>query len=223
MMRVCHLNTCPVGVATQDPELRERFEGKPEHVVNYLFMVAEEARGLMASLGVRAVEELIGRTDLLAPDEAVDHWKARGDRPAAAARGARHGGRGRARAPDRGRPSRCSGTRSTWTCSSSAARPSRRARRVRAERPIENKNRAVGGLLSGEIARRHGTEGLRRRHGRACACAGRPARASAPGSRSGVTLELEGDANDYVGKGLSGGIDRRCARPRRPASPPRRT
>ena len=78
MMRVCHLNTCPVGVATQDPELRERFEGKPEHVVNYLFMVAEEARGLMASLGVRSVEELIGRTDLLAADEAVDHWKARG-------------------------------------------------------------------------------------------------------------------------------------------------
>ena len=78
MMRVCHLNTCPVGVATQDPELRRRFEGQPEHVVNYLFMVAEELRGLMAQLGVRSVAELIGRTDLLVPDEAVDHWKARG-------------------------------------------------------------------------------------------------------------------------------------------------
>ena len=78
MMRVCHLNTCPVGVATQDPVLRERFEGQPEHVVNYLFMVAEEARELMASLGVRTVDELIGRTDLLAADEAVDHWKAEG-------------------------------------------------------------------------------------------------------------------------------------------------
>ena len=78
MMRVCHLNTCPVGVATQDPELRRRFEGQPEHVVNYLFMVAEEARGIMAQLGVRSLAELIGRTDLLVPDEAVDHWKARG-------------------------------------------------------------------------------------------------------------------------------------------------
>ena len=78
MMRVCHLNTCPVGVATQDPELRRRFDGEPEHVVNYLFMVAEEARAIMASLGVRSIAELIGRTDLLQPDEAVDHWKARG-------------------------------------------------------------------------------------------------------------------------------------------------
>ena len=86
MMRVCHLNTCPVGVATQDPELRERFDGQPEHVVNYLFMVAEEAREIMASLGVRTMEELIGRTDLLEPDEAVDHWKARGIDLRAAAR-----------------------------------------------------------------------------------------------------------------------------------------
>ena len=93
MMRVCHLNTCPVGVATQDPELRKRFEGKPEHVVNYLFMVAEEARGLMASLGVRSVEELIGRTDLLAADEAVDHWKARGIDLRPLLRGARRGSR----------------------------------------------------------------------------------------------------------------------------------
>ena len=76
MMRVCHLNTCPVGVATQDPELRARFEGQPEHVVNYLFMVAEEARRLMAQLGVRSVDQLIGRTELLETEDAVDHWKA---------------------------------------------------------------------------------------------------------------------------------------------------
>src|SRR4029453_1877477 len=75
-MRVCHLNTCPVGVATQDPELRRRFEGQPEHVVSYLFMVAEEARRIMARLGVRSMAELIGRTDLLDQDHAVDHWKA---------------------------------------------------------------------------------------------------------------------------------------------------
>ncbi len=78
MMRVCHLNTCPVGIATQNPELRRRFEGTPEHVVKYLFFVAEEARELMASLGVRTFDELIGRTDLLELDGAIDHWKARG-------------------------------------------------------------------------------------------------------------------------------------------------
>ena len=78
MMRACHLNTCPVGIATQDPELRQRFEGKPEHVVNFLFFVAEEARELMARLGIRRFEDLIGRVDLLEADEAIDHWKARG-------------------------------------------------------------------------------------------------------------------------------------------------
>src|SRR5207248_7275408 len=77
MMRVCHLNTCPVGIATQDPELRKRFRGTPEHVVNYLMLVAAEVRGIMASLGVRRFEDLIGRSDLLDTDEAIDHWKAR--------------------------------------------------------------------------------------------------------------------------------------------------
>ena len=78
MMRVCHLNTCPVGIATQDPELRARFAGEPDHVVNYLVMVAEEVREILASLGLRSLDEAIGRTDLLVPDEKVDHWKARG-------------------------------------------------------------------------------------------------------------------------------------------------
>ena len=78
MMRVCHLNTCPVGIASQDPVLRERFAGRPEHVINYLFLVAEEVRALLARLGVRTMEELIGRSDLLEVDGAIDHWKARG-------------------------------------------------------------------------------------------------------------------------------------------------
>ena len=78
MMRGCHLNTCPVGIATQDPELRKRFQGTPEHVINYFFFVAEELRGIMASLGIRSLDELIGRADLLVADEAIDHWKARG-------------------------------------------------------------------------------------------------------------------------------------------------
>ena len=204
MMRVCHLNTCPVGVATQDPELRKRFEGKPEHVVNYLFMVAEEARGLMASLGVRSVEELIGRTDLLAADEAVDHWKARGIdlRPLLEVpdNGAREG----PALAGSARPSRCSGTRSTWTSSSSAARRSRRdARsgpsgrsRTRTARwaacsPARSRaGAAPAGLAEGSV------EILLR---------GSAGQSFGAWLANGVSLVLEGDANDYVGKGLSGG------------------
>ncbi|HEY1276889.1 MAG TPA: glutamate synthase-related protein, partial [Thermoleophilaceae bacterium] len=203
MMRVCHLNTCPVGVATQDPELRRRFEGKPEHVVRYLFMVAEEARRLMAGLGVRTVDELIGRTDLLAPDEAVDHWKARGidlgpllsvpenvtpDTP-------RH----RIRAPD---PVLYD---SIDVDLLQICRPAlEEGRPVRADRPIENKNRAVGGLLSGEIARRHGIEGLPEGSVEV-RFRGSAGQSFGAWLASGVTLLLEGDANDYTGKGLSGG------------------
>src|SRR5205823_10030149 len=77
MMRVCHLNTCPVGIATQDPELRKRFRGTPEHVINYLMLVAEEVRGIMASLGIRRFQEMIGRSGLLDMDDAIEHWKAR--------------------------------------------------------------------------------------------------------------------------------------------------
>jgi glutamate synthase domain-containing protein 2/glutamate synthase domain-containing protein 1/glutamate synthase domain-containing protein 3 len=203
MMRVCHLNTCPVGVATQDPELRARFEGQPEHVVNYLFMVAEEARRLMAGLGVRTVDQLIGRTDLLESDDAVDHWKARGvdltpllavpdnvrpDTP-------RH----QVRRPD---PvlydsidvdllQRCRGAIEDGTP-------------VRLERRIENKNRAVGGLLSGEIARVHGEEGLP--EGTiAVRLEGSAGQSFGAWLARGVELQLDGDANDYCGKGLSGG------------------
>ena len=203
MMRVCHLNTCPVGVASQDPELRKRFNGKPEHVINYLFMVAEEARSLMASLGVRSVEELIGQTHLLAADEAVDHWKARGIdlRPLlhVPEEVPDNAPRSRVRAPEP----------VLWDsidvdllqlCRTALEEGTH----VRAERPIENKNRAVGGLLSGEIARRHGAGGL----------ADGTVKISLKGSAGqsfgawlagGVELALEGDANDYVGKGLSGG------------------
>ncbi len=203
MMRVCHLNTCPVGVATQDPELRARFDGQPEHVVNYLFMVAEEARRLMAKLGVRTVDQLIGRTELLQAEAAVDHWKARGvdltpllavpenvrpDTP-------RH----QVRRPDpvlydsidvdllqRCRPAIEDGTP------------------VRLEHRIENKNRAVGGLLSGEIARAHGEEGLPD-GSIEVQLEGSAGQSFGAWLASGVELRLEGDANDYCGKGLSGG------------------
>jgi glutamate synthase domain-containing protein 3 len=203
MMRVCHLNTCPVGVATQDPELRRRFEGQPEHVVNYLFMVAEEARRIMASLGVRTVAELIGRVELLEPDGTVDHWKARGfdlrpllELPSEV---------------DPDAPRHCTRRPDPVLYDSidvdllQRAQPAiENGEHVRLERRIENKNRAVGGLLSGEIARRHGEEGLPegsievRLNGSAGQSFG-------AWLAAGVTLELEGDANDYTGKGLSGG------------------
>jgi glutamate synthase domain-containing protein 3 len=203
MMRVCHLNTCPVGVASQDPVLRKRFEGQPEHVVNYLFMVAEEARQIMASLGVRSVDELIGRTDLLVPDEAVDHWKAWGLdlRPLLQVpeglgdEAPRHW----AHPPD---PvlydsidvdllQRCRAAIEDLS-------------HVQLDLPIANKNRTVGGLLSGEIARLHGPGGLPEGtiEVRYRGSAGQSFGAwLAPG----VSLRLEGDANDYIGKGLSGG------------------
>jgi glutamate synthase domain-containing protein 3 len=203
MMRVCHLNTCPVGVASQDPELRRRFDGQPEHVVNYLFMVAEEARGIMASLGVRSVAELIGRTDLLVPDEAVTHWKARGfdlrsllEQPDDVAPDApRHNTR---------RPDPVLYDSIDVDLLQRAKPAIENGEHVRLERQIENKNRAVGGLLSGEIARRHGAEGLPEGsievHLR-----GSAGQSFGAWLAAGVTLELEGDANDYTGKGMSGG------------------
>jgi glutamate synthase (NADPH) large chain len=202
MMRVCHLNTCPVGVATQDPELRRRFEGQPEHVVNYLFMVAEETRAIMASLGVRSLDELIGRTDLLAPDETVEHWKARGidlhpllHVPEEAADS----------------PRRCTRRPDPVLHDSIDVDVLQRSRPaleqglpVRLERRIENKNRAVGGLLSGEIARIHGSEGLPD-GAIEIALKGSAGQSFGAWLAPGVTLVLDGDANDYVGKGLSGG------------------
>src|SRR3977135_3469366 len=158
MMRVCHLNTCPVGVASQDPELRRRFAGQPEHVVNYLFMVAEEARQIMASLGVRSVGELIGRVDLLMADEAVDHWKARDLDLSALLRVPDGVGDEAPRHwsfPPEPVPHASIDIALLQRC-----RPALEDQTpIRLDLPIANKNRAVGGLLSGEIARRHGPEG----------------------------------------------------------------
>ena len=187
MMRVCHLNTCPVGVATQDPELRAALRGQAR---------ARRELPLHGRRGGPRADGLAGRAHGRGAD--------RPHRPARARRGGRplEGARAstcarcwwcpatcpatrRARAC--ARPSRCSETRSTWTCSSSAAaRASRSGEHGAAERPIENKNRAVGGLLSGEIARRHGAEGLADGHDRGAPSRARPARASAPGWRTGV-------------------------------------
>ena len=202
MMRKCHLNTCPVGIATQDPVLRARFTGQPEHVINYFFFVAEEVRELMAKLGFRKFTEMIGRVDKLDMVRAIEHWKAKGvdltrllhqapAKPGVAIYNCERQDHHLDKALDNELIA--------------AARPALDEREpVRIERPIRNVHRTVGAMLSGEVARRYGHAGL-------------PQdtiwvtfRGNAGGSfgaflARGVTLELYGDANDYVGKGLSGG------------------
>ena len=206
MMRACHLNTCPVGIATQDPELRKRFAGKPEHVVNFFFFVAEEARRIMARLGIARFEELVGRVDLLEADEAIEHWKARGVDLSGAAARARRAGR-RAAAPRRSaQDSPLAGRARLAADRAARGRRSTTGRRSRPSSPIRNVNRTVGGLLS--HARHEGARRARAcRPGRSASrCTARPASRSAPGSRPAIELTLVGDANDYAGKGLSGGV-----------------
>jgi glutamate synthase (NADPH) large chain len=203
MMRACHLNTCPVGIATQDAELRTRFKGQPEHVVNFFFFVAEELRGIMASLGVRTVAEMIGRSDLLEVDEAIDHWKARGvdltdvlHRPELPEGAPRH----RTEPPPRVLDDALD-----WELIDHAEPAIERGERVYVESKIRNVNRCVGGLLSSRIAEVRGAEGLPEDsvqvefHGSAGQTFGGWL---APG----VSFALHGDTNDYAGKGLSGGV-----------------
>lgn len=204
MMRKCHLNTCPVGIATQDPELRKMFRGKPEHVVNYLFMVAEEARELMAKLGFRKITDMIGRLDMLDTNAAIKHWKADGldltnllspgprpydDAGSYCTEGQDHGLEKTLdlrRLLDLAKPALDSGEK------------------VSAEVPIINTDRTVGTILSNEIAKKYGEEGLPDGtiHFKFEGHAGQSFGAFLA---HGVTLELEGDSNDFVGKGLSGG------------------
>ncbi len=202
MMRKCHLNTCPVGVATQNPELRKRFAGTPDHVVNFMLFVAEEVRELMAALGFRTIDEMIGRTECLEMRAAVDHWKAQGldfgrmlFRPPLADGGARY----HCERQDHG----LDGVLDHHLIAQ--ARPALEFRRpVRIETPVRNTNRIVGAMLSGEVARRFGHEGLAD-DTIAIKCTGTAGQSFGGFLARGVTLELEGDANDYVGKGLSGG------------------
>jgi glutamate synthase (NADPH/NADH) large chain len=202
MMRKCHLNTCPVGVATQDPVLRRKFSGKPEYVVNYMFYVAEEARELMARLGIRKFDELIGRTDLLNMKKGIEHWKAKGldfsrifQMPKMPAEVAVHHCESQDHGLDRALDRRLI----------ELAQPAiERGERVAIDMPIRNINRTVGTLLSHEIARRYGHEGLPEDtvHARFAGSAGQSFGAFLA---RGVTLDLIGDTNDYCGKGLSGG------------------
>ncbi len=202
MMRKCHLNTCPVGVATQDPELRKRFTGKPEHVVNYFFMVAEEVRQWMSRLGFRRFDEMIGRYDRLDMRRAVDHWKAKGldfsriltppeAGPGVAIYNCETQDHGLEKALDHKLIEQ--------------ARPAlERGEPVRIETPIANTNRTVGAMLSGEVARRYGHAGLPE-DTIAITARGTAGQSFGAFLARGVSLELIGEANDYVGKGLSGG------------------
>ncbi len=202
MMRACHLNTCPVGIATQDPVLRERFAGTPEHVVNFFFFVAEEARAIMAELGIAKFEDLIGRVDLLSADEAVDHWKARGidlsnllhvpDVPVGTAL-------------RRTRPQELTlDSALDWELIALAEAALKNGEPVSGELPVRNVHRAIGGLLSHSITLAHGAEGLPAGTIR-FTLRGSAGQSFGAWLAPGVELSLWGDANDYAGKGLSGG------------------
>jgi glutamate synthase domain-containing protein 3 len=215
MMRKCHLNTCPVGIATQDPELRARFAGQPEHVVNYFFFIAEEVREILARLGFKTMDEMIGRTDLLRVRIPENNAKASTldlsallhlTEPVEGLRGGRVARRHVRREAGGGRRAAENvAAKSMNGILLEVARPALDSGEVvKATLPISNADRAVGATLSGEIARRYGDEGLP--DGtisfRFIGSAGQSFGAFAV---RGVSLELEGEANDYVGKGLSGG------------------
>ena len=203
MMRKCHLNTCPVGIATQDPELRKKFTGAPEHVVNYLFMVAKELRMIMAQLGVKTLKDMVGRVDLLEMQNAIDHWKASGLDLAAMLAPAQE-------------PEEFLGAyaihdqdhqldRALDNKLIRLAQPAlTEGKQVRAQMPIVNTNRVVGAMLSNQIIRQVGPDMLPDDtiHFKFTGSAGQ---SLGCWLARGVTLEVEGDANDFSGKGLSGG------------------
>jgi len=202
MMRKCHLNTCPVGIATQDPVLRARFTGQPEHVVNFFFFIAEQVRQQMAKLGFRTFDEMVGRVDKIDAAVAHDHWKAKGIDlssilylPTLPSRVARR----KVQAQDHGLD------KALDHVLIEKAAPALESRTpVTGSFAIRNVHRTVGGMLGGEIARRYGSAGLPDEtiHFKFTGSAGQSFGAFVP---NGVTLELEGESNDYLGKGLSGG------------------
>jgi glutamate synthase domain-containing protein 2/glutamate synthase domain-containing protein 1/glutamate synthase domain-containing protein 3 len=202
MMRVCHLNTCPVGIATQDPVLRKRFEGKPEHVVNFMMFLAEEVREIMAELGFRTLDAMVGRVDKLEAREAIEHWKACGldlteilHKPEAADTVAIHA----TTTQDHGLEGALD-NQLIATC-----RPAlEHGTPVEVELPIRNVNRTACTMLSAEISRRHGANGLPPETIR-LKFAGSAGQSFGAFLAPGIAVTLEGDANDYFGKGLSGG------------------
>ena len=203
MMRVCHLNTCPVGIATQDPELRKKFEGKPEDVINYFFFVAEEVRAIMAQLGFKTMNEMIGRVEMLDTKKAVNHWKANGldltpllTKVEAkdkwhALRNIEKQDHGLSKAFDH-------------TLIKLSKEALENKKKVKIEQPIKNYNRCVGTMLSSEVAKKYGDEGLPEDTIQ-CNFKGSGGQSFGAFLARGIALYLEGDSNDYCGKGLSGG------------------
>ncbi|MEA2626206.1 MAG: glutamate synthase large chain [Candidatus Binatota bacterium] len=202
LMRVCHLNTCPVGIATQDPVLRKKFEGKPEHVVNFMTFIAEELREIMAELGFRTVDEMVGRVDMLEPREAIDHWKAKGldltpilhkpDVPESVAIR-------RVQAQDHGLDKALDNRLLEL-----AAPALERAEPVEIRLPIRNVNRTVCTILSSEISRRFGANGLPPETIR-ITFDGSAGQSFGAFLAEGISVRIEGDANDFFAKGISGG------------------
>ncbi|MFD8585375.1 glutamate synthase large subunit [Streptomyces californicus] len=207
MMRVCHLDTCPVGIATQNPVLRERFSGKAEYVVNFFEFIAEEVRELLAELGFRSIEEAVGHAELLDTDRAVTHWKAQGldlaplfHVPELPEGAVRH----RVVEQDHGLPKALDNQLIKLAADALGAPSPEAAQPVRAQVAIRNINRTVGTMLGHEVTKKFGGPGLPENtiDITFTGSAGQSFGAFVP---RGVTLRLEGDANDYVGKGLSGG------------------
>jgi len=201
MMRKCHLNTCPVGVATQDPVLRKRFTGQPEHVINYFFFVAEELRAIMAEMGFRTIDEMVGRVDRIDMKKAIHHWKAQGvdlsrllhvvDTKGGSLHQTEMQDHGLDKALDR-------------DLIAAAAPALEKGEAVRIEGEVKSLNRTVGAMLSGEVAKKYGHAGLPENTIQ-IAFTGVAGQSFGAFLAHGITLDLTGDANDYVGKGLSGG------------------
>jgi glutamate synthase (NADPH/NADH) large chain len=203
MMRVCHLNTCPAGVATQDPRLREKFAGKPEHAVNFMRFIAQHLREIMAQLGFRRIEDMVGRVDMLEPKAAVDHWKAKGfdfSNILYAPDAGPDVGRYQTIAQDHGLDKSLDVTTLLNICKPAIER----GEKVSAELDVRNVNRVVGTITGSEVTRKHGAAGLPDDtiQIKFKGSAGQSFGAFMP---RGMTFKLEGDANDYFGKGLSGG------------------
>lgn len=202
MMRKCHLNTCPVGVATQDPELRKKFTGKPEHVINYFFFVAEEMRQLMAKLGFRTISEMVGQSDKLRMRSAIDHWKAKGldyskilTKPVADSHADEHHTMGQDHGIEKALDNELI----------AQAKPALDSgEKVIIDIDIHNHNRTFGTMLSGRVAEKYGHEGLPDDTIR-INVSGTAGQSFAAWVTKGITIKLSGEGNDYVGKGLSGG------------------
>ncbi len=204
MMRKCHLNTCPVGIATQDPELRKKFAGKPEHVVNYFFLLAEQLREIMAQLGFRTINEMVGRVDRLDTCQAIAHWKAKGLDFSAILH--------KPQVPDHvltycAEPQEHGLERSMdMTLLLDLCKPAlEREEPVKVDLPIRNVHRTVGTILSSEVTRRYGRGGFKNEDTVQLNFRGSAGQSLLAFGVHGVTVCVEGDVNDYCGKGLSGG------------------